>query len=206
MTAKGNKTTDDHDEDDEELDDTESILKTKPPFESTSVDEERCGDTSQTNATLVPTINLGIRSMEDILSKDDRVTRSPAHEKNVRGVDASDEELGLAVDELEIILLATVLGDTGSPFEVNGRTSSGDDGTNDPDDESKTWTAEKSEDRAGCSKDTGSNDTVEDEHRSAQNTDLAFVIGGVLKTACKVSDVLIKVLCLDIPSSLSEPT
>lgn len=183
MTAKGNKTADDHDEDDEELDDAESILKTKPPFESTSMDEERSGDTSQTNTTLVPAINLGIRSMEDILSKDDRVTRSPAHEKNVRSVDAGDEELGLAVDELEIILLTTVLGDTGSPFEVHGRTSSGDDGTDYPDDESKTWTAEKSEDRAGCSKDTGSNDTVEDEHRRAQNTDLAFVIGGVLKTA-----------------------
>lgn len=135
MTTKGDETADDHDKDDDELDDTKNILKTKTPFKSSSVDDERSRDTSQTDTTLVPTVDLLVGSMEDILSENDRVARSPAHENDVRSVDASDEELWLAVDELEIVLLAAVLGDTGSPFEVDGCASGGDDGTNDPDDE-----------------------------------------------------------------------
>lgn len=83
MATKSDKTADDHDKDDEELNNTERILKTKAPFESTSVNKERSSDASQTNTTLVPTINLCIRSMQDILPKHDRVTRSPAHKNDV---------------------------------------------------------------------------------------------------------------------------
>lgn len=83
MTTKSDETADDHDKDDDELDDTKSILKTKAPFKSSSVDDERSRDASQTNTTLVPTVDLLVGSMQDVLSENDRVTRSPAHENDV---------------------------------------------------------------------------------------------------------------------------
>ncbi|KAI6776592.1 hypothetical protein HG530_000537 [Fusarium avenaceum] len=182
VSTEGDESADDHDEDNGQLDESESVLQTKTPLESASVDEERSGDTGQTNSSLVPSIDFLVGSVEDVLAKDDRVTRRPTHQENVRSVHASDEEPGLAVDELEVVLLTTVLGDTGSPFEVDGSTSSGNDGSNNPDDEGQTRTSKKSEDGARSGKDTGSNDTVEDEHRGTQNANLALSIGGMLKT------------------------
>lgn len=182
VTAESDETADDHDEDDGQLDEAKGVLEAKTPLESAAVDEESSRDASQTNSTLVPSVDLLVGGVEDVLAKDDRVTGCPTHEQNVGSVDAGGEELGLAVDELEVVLLTTVLGDTGSPFEVDGSTSSGDEGTNDPNDEGQTGTSKKGKDGARSRKDTGTDDSVEDEHRCAQNTNLALGVGSMLKT------------------------
>lgn len=141
VAAESGETTDDHDKNDAQLDEAKGVLEAKTPLESAAVDEESSRDASQTNGTLVPSVDLLVGGVEDVLAKDDRVTGRPTHEQNVRSVDAGDKELGLAVDELEVVLLTTVLGDTSSPFEIDGSTSSSDERTYDPNDEGQTGTS-----------------------------------------------------------------
>jgi hypothetical protein len=48
-------------------------LQTKTPFESQPVNQEGCSDTCESHTTLVPTSNLNVGGVEDVLSKDDGV-------------------------------------------------------------------------------------------------------------------------------------
>lgn len=182
VSTEGDKSGNDDDQDNDDLDYTEDILKTKTPLESSAMDDKCGGDTSQTDTTLVPTVDLLVGGVKDVLSKDDRVSRSPAHENDVKGVHGGDQELGLAVDVLEVVLFTSVLGNTGTPFQIDGGTGSGDDGADDPHEESQTDTTREGENGGRCRKDTGTDAAVKDEHGRAQNTDLALVIAGMLKT------------------------
>lgn len=147
------------------------------------MDEKGDGDTSQTDAALVPTVDLLVGGVEDVLAKDDRVSRGPAHEDDVKGVHGSDQELGLAVDVLEVVLFTSVPGDAGAPFEVDGRTSTGDDGADDPHEERQADAAREGQDGGRSRKDAGTDAAVKDEHGRAQDADLALVVGGNLETA-----------------------
>jgi hypothetical protein len=183
VSTEGDKAGNDDDQDDDDLDYAQDVLKTKTPLESSAMDDKGDSDTGQTDTTLVPTVDLLVGGVEDVLAKDDRVSRGPTHEDDIKGVHGGDQELGLAVDVLEVVLFTSVLGDTGTPFEVDGRTGSGDDGADDPHEESQADTAGQGEDGRRSRKDTGTDAAVKDEHGGAQDADLALVVAGMLKTA-----------------------
>lgn len=64
----------DHDDQkDRELDESEQVLQAKTPFQSETVNEKGCGNTSKTDAALVPSVNLNIGSVQNVFSKNDRV-------------------------------------------------------------------------------------------------------------------------------------
>lgn len=182
VTTESNETTKDDDQDDDDLDNTEEVLKSDTPFESETMDEEGDGDASHTDTTLVPSIDLYVGGVEDVFSKDDRVTGSPTEEDDVSGVETSDEELGLSIDVFKVVLFTTILGDSSSKLEVDGSTSSGNDGTDEPHDESETGATAELEDGGGSGKDTGTDDTVKDEHGGGEDTNLTFGIAGLLET------------------------
>lgn len=123
---------DDDDDDDANLDNTEDVLETNTPFQGRAVDQKRRRDAGHGNSSLVPIRNLDSGGIEDVLSKDDRVTSRPTQEDNISGVHARDEEARLAVDVFEVVLLATVLGETGAEFHVDGRAGPCDDTAGDP--------------------------------------------------------------------------
>ena len=94
---------------------------------------------------------------------------------HVSSVETSSEESRLLEDILQVVLLASVLGDSSTEFEVNGHTGCSDDHTGNPKEESKTNTARQLQDTTGCGEDTGTDHSVEDQECSAQDTNLALV-------------------------------
>lgn len=154
----------DDDDDNANLDNTKEVLKTQSPFQSSAVNQESGCDTSHSNTSLVPIGNLDSRSVENVFTKDDRVTGSPTQEDNIGGVHARHEEAGLAVDVFQVVLLATVLGETSAEFHIDGCTGPGDDAASDPQEERETDTARQGEDGAWGCEDTGTDDSVKDEH------------------------------------------
>jgi hypothetical protein len=87
---------------------------------------------------LIPAVDFDVGGVKDVLSKHHGVGACPAEEDNVAGVEASGEELGLAVDELEVVLLTSVPGDGGSKLQVHCHTSGSDQHTSDPDEQGQS--------------------------------------------------------------------
>ena len=110
---------------------------------------------------------------------------------HVSSVETSSKEPRLLEDKLQVVLLASVLGNTSAELEVDGHTSGSNDHTRYPKEESETNATRKLQDTTGSGKDTGSDHSVEDQERSAQDADLALVRScfGMLTFACFVQSV-----------------
>lgn len=194
MATKGNETTQNDDQDDDQLDRTKEVLQAQTPLERKTVDQEGGGDACQTNAALVPPVDLNVGRVEDVLAEDDGVTTSPTEQDDISSVQTSGQELGTAIDVFEVVLLTTVLWDSSSPFEVDGGSSESDNHTSDPDKERQADTARKAEDGTGSSEDTGTNDTVDDQEDGGGDSDLSLGFTRMLDSACssRVSKVLMR--------------
>ena len=94
---------------------------------------------------------------------------------HVSSVETSSKEPRLLEDKLQVVLLASVLGNSSTKLEVNGHTGCSDDHTGNPKEESKTDTARQLQDTTGCGEDTGTDHSVEDQECSAQDTNLALI-------------------------------
>lgn len=175
----------DNDEDnDENLDYAEQVLQADAPFEGGAVDDKGDRQAGEGDAALVPAGDLDAGGVQDVLAKDDRVAGGPAEEDNVAGVEASGEELGAAVDELEVVLLAAIARHAGAELEVDGGARGGDDGAEDPDEEAEADGTAEGEDGGGRGKDAGADDAVEDEEGGRGDANLALVVAGNLEAAC----------------------
>lgn len=155
---------DDDNDDNANLDNTQDVLKTQSPLQSSAVDQESSCDASHSNTSLVPIRNLDPRGVEDVLAKDNRVTSCPAQQDDIGGVHARHEEARLAVDVFQVVLLAAVLGETGAPFHVDCRAGPGDETAGDPEEEGEAHATGKGEDGAWSCEDAGTDNSVEDEH------------------------------------------
>lgn len=154
----------DDNDDNANLDNTQNVLKTQSPLQSRAVNQESRRDTSHGNTSLVPIGNLDPRSVEDVFAKDNRVTGRPAQENDIGGVHARHEEARLAVDVFQVVLLTAVLREAGAEFHVDCRAGPGDDAAGDPEEEGEAHAAGQGEDGAWGCEDTGTDDSVEDEH------------------------------------------
>lgn len=99
---------DNDEQDDNQLNNTEQVLQSKTPFHRERMDEECSGETGQPDTALVPATNLDIGGVEDVFTKDDTVAGSPAQQDGVGGVHGSNEELRLLEDVFEVVLFTTV--------------------------------------------------------------------------------------------------
>lgn len=186
VTAEGNEASDDHEEDNGELDPAEKVLQAQTPLEGGTVDDEGRGDASETDTTLVEAGDLNVGGVQDVLAKDDRVTGGPTEEDDVAGVETGGQELGLAVDVLEVVLLTTVLGNGGAELHVDGGTSKGDDHTGDPHEEGQTDGTRGAQNAGRRGEDTSTNDAVEDEETGADDANLALSLALLLNAAYTV--------------------
>ena len=78
FTSESGKSREDDDEQNDELDNTKSILQTKTPLQSETVDEEGRGDACETDASLVPAVDRNLGSVENVFTEDDTVAASPS--------------------------------------------------------------------------------------------------------------------------------
>ena len=109
-------------------------------------------------------------------------------QQHIASVKSSSQELRLLVDELKVVLLASVLGDGRSEFEVDSHTSSSNKAASYPHEKRQTDTARQRQNAARSGEDTGSDHAVENEEGSADHADLALVRGcfGMLAFTYKV--------------------
>lgn len=135
MTTKGNPAGDNDDQDDDDLDGAEEVLKTDTPLDRGGMDQEGGSDAGETDSTLVPSVDLNVGGVQDVLAKDDRVAACPAEQHNISSVEAGGEELGLAINEFEVVLLTTVLGDSRTELEIDSGAGEGDEHASYPDKE-----------------------------------------------------------------------
>lgn len=177
---------DDYEEDDEQLDYAEQVLQPQAPLQRQTVDQESRRDARKSNATLIPPVHLDLRSVQDVLAKDDRVGSSPAKQEHIARVEAGSQEPRFAIDVLEVVLLAAVPRDGRSELEVDGHTSSSDQHAGNPDEEREADTAGQGEDGAGSRKNTGADHAVEDEEDGGGDADLAFGLANLVQGACAV--------------------
>lgn len=108
MATESHPAGDDNDQNNEQFDGAKEVLQPQAPFQRERVDEESGSNAGQTNATLIPTVDLHLRSVEDVLAEDDAVTRSPAEEHSVRGEHGRGEELGLGVNIFQVVLFTAI--------------------------------------------------------------------------------------------------
>jgi hypothetical protein len=78
MATKCHPTTNNDEQDDNQLDNTKRILKKDTPFQGNGVDKKGGSETGQTNSTLIPSSDLNICCVEDILTEDNTVTCCPS--------------------------------------------------------------------------------------------------------------------------------
>jgi hypothetical protein len=168
----------DDDENNAELDNSEHILQPQSPFQSSTVNQEGDGDTSETQTSGIPLARLNPRRKKDVLAKHDRISCSPAKKNNIAGVQRGSEEPRLAEDILENILLASVSGNCRTKLHIDGSTSGGDEPTDKPHNQGETDGTAERENTAGRGEDTGADDTVEDEKRSSGDADGALGLTG----------------------------
>jgi hypothetical protein len=134
------------------------------------MNEECHCNADQTNTSLIPSVDFDIGGVQDVLAKDDTVSTCPTEMHDIDGVHASNEELGPAVDILEVVLLATITGDRGTEFEVHGLTGQGDEHTNNPNEEGETDRAREANDGRRSGKDTSTNHAIEGKEYSGPET------------------------------------
>lgn len=162
VAAQGDEAGEDDEGEDGQLDAAEEVLQVEAPPEGGAVDEEGDGDAGEADGALVPAVDLDLGGVQDVLAEDDGVAGGPGKEDDVAGVQAGDEEAGLAVDELEVVLLAAVFGDGGSEFEVDGAAGEGDEHAGYPHEEGQTDGAREAEDAGRGGEYAGTDDAVED--------------------------------------------
>lgn len=115
------------------------------------------------------------------IPKDDRVTAGPTKENNVASVEASGEELWLAENVFEVVLLASVLGDGSAELEIDSRAGKGNQHAGNPDEQRQTDTAGKLQDGAGRGKDASADNPVDDQKDCRDDANLAFGFAGALQ-------------------------
>lgn len=96
------------------------------------MDEEGDRNTSKTNTTLVEPVDFNIRGMENVFSKDDRISSGPSKQDDVSSVQPCREILGPAVNIFEVVLLSAVLRNRRAKFEVDSHACPRDDHTSNP--------------------------------------------------------------------------
>lgn len=89
MASKSGESSENNNEQDDELYNTKNVLQAKTPLQSQTVDKEGRSDASETNSSLVPAVDGNLRSIEDVFTKDDAVRSSPSEENNVSSLSAS---------------------------------------------------------------------------------------------------------------------
>ena len=155
------------------------------------MDQECGGDAGQADSTLVPSTDLNVGGIEDVGSEHNRVSTGPAEENDVAGIESRDEELWLAVDVFQVVLLAAVLGDRGTKFQVDGGSGEGDDHAGNPHDQRESDTPRQGENGAGGRKDTRTNDTVANQEDGASDANLALLLPRMLDAAWVAQEVSI---------------
>lgn len=108
MASQCNPSSNNDDQNDDQLDNAQEVLQTDTPFQSNRVDEEGGSETSQPDATLIPSSNFDLSCVEDILAEYDTVTGGPSEQNSIGCEHGGGQELGLLVDIFEVILLASV--------------------------------------------------------------------------------------------------
>lgn len=108
MSSQRDPTSDNDEQDDNQLNDTEQVLQSKTPFHRERMDEECSGETGQPDTALVPATNLDIGGVEDVFTENDTVAGGPAQQDGVGGVHGGSEEFGLLEDVFEVVLFTTV--------------------------------------------------------------------------------------------------
>lgn len=79
------------------------------------------------------------------------------------------------------MMVVNVLWDSSTPFQVHGGTGHGNDGANHPHEQGKSNTTGQRQDGTWRSKDTSSNDSVEDQERGADHANLTAVFWCCIK-------------------------
>lgn len=110
MTTESHPAGNHDDQDDDQLDHAEEVLQPQAPFQRKCVHKESGGDARQTDTALVPSVDLDLRRVEDVLAEDDAVARGPAKEHSVGSKHGRGEELGLGVNVLQVVLFAAIPG------------------------------------------------------------------------------------------------
>lgn len=108
MTSQSHPASNDDENNDDKLDYSKKVLKAQTPIQCKTVDQEGGSDTRQPNSTLVPSVDLDIGRVENVLSKDDTVARSPPEQDGIGSEHGRGQELWLLVNIFEIILLASI--------------------------------------------------------------------------------------------------
>ena len=112
---------------------------------------------------------------KSVIDREAMLTKDLTQQHHISSVKSSSKEPGLLEDILQVVLLASVLGNTSTELEVDSHTSSSNDHTRDPKEESKTNATRKLQDTTRSGKDTSADHSVEDQERSAPDADLALV-------------------------------
>ena len=94
---------------------------------------------------------------------------------HISSVEASSKESRLLEDILQVVLLASVLGNASTELEIDCHSGGGNDHTRDPEEEGETDTAGQLQDTTRRGEDTGTDHSVEDQECSTQDANLAFV-------------------------------
>lgn len=131
-TTQGDPTGDRNEKNNGNLENTKNVGQEQTGLDVDTVDDECKSNHTNTDSSGVPLGDFSTGGIEQKLTRDNRVTGSPTKEENVGCVHGGDEELGFLIDVLQVILLATVSGNSRTQLHVCEKTGEGDDGTNDP--------------------------------------------------------------------------
>jgi hypothetical protein len=96
-------------------------------------------------------------------------------QQHVSSVKTCSKESRLLEDILQVVLLASVLGNPCAELKIDSHTSGSDDHTRYPKEESKTNTARQLQDPTGRSEDSGADHAIEDQESCRHDADLALV-------------------------------
>ena len=127
------------------------------------MDQECSSNTGQSDAPLIPAVDFDLRSIEDVLAEDDRITPSPTQQYHIGRIHGRGQELGLSVDVLEVVLFAPVPGNGGPELHVHSHTRKGDEHAGYPHEESEPHRSREGEDLTRCSKYARADHSVEHE-------------------------------------------
>ncbi len=141
------------------------------------MNKEGSCDASESNATLIPSIDLDVGSMEYILAEDHTIRACPAEKDDIAGVEAGSKVFGPVIDVFEIVLLPTIPGDSCAELQVYGHTTCSNNHASNPNEQGQADTAGKSEYSTGSSEDASPDHAVEDEEDGREDADLTFGIG-----------------------------
>jgi hypothetical protein len=96
-------------------------------------------------------------------------------QQHVSSVETCSEEPRLLEDILQVVLLASVLGNACAELKIDRHPSGGDDHTRHPKEESKPNTTRQLQNPTRRSENSSTDHTVKDQERSRHDADLALV-------------------------------